>query len=293
MADNVYIGSQRGNKFKADVVGGVAILGVKLVIGADNTDGGYIDAVGSKMFVVDAGYFNQIREGNVSGHDFISLRGHCHSVDTADQELSALGTAGFGNWPSAAAGAVLVSTDVADDGDPVGTGARTVIVRGLDSSWVEKTETVTMNGTTPTAATTQTFLRINELEVITAGTSLTNEGDITASISGTDIIKIYAIHTTSDAGRYSVPAGRALYLQNPEGSSVGNQENTYHIFARDAGVANSPFKLKASWHSKDGGYRPNGILPGFPEKTDVMFITHAEIIGAIVSASAIGWVEDV
>lgn len=291
MADDVYK-NQRGNKFKADVVGDVAIPGVKIVVGPDDTDGGYVESVGNKLFVLDAGYLNQIREGNVPGHIYKKIKAHSHSVGLTDQELSALGTARFGNWPSVAAGVVLVSTDIDDDGDPADTGARTVIVRGLaETTWAPLEVTVTMDGQTPTAATAEKFIRIDEIEVITAGTSLSNEGVITASIGGTDIMSIYADHTTSCAGRCTVPAGYTGYFQNPEGSAVGNKEMTYHIFCRDATIANAPFCLKASWHSKDGGYRPNGLLEKFTEKTDIVFVAHAGIAGAKASASIEGWIE--
>lgn len=290
MADNVYY-SQRGNKFKADVVGGVAIPGFKLVTGADDTDGGYITSFDGKIGVISYPYLEQIREGLIANHVYKKIKGHCHNIGITDQTLSALGTAGFGNWPAAAAGAVLVSTDVNDDGDPASTGARTVIVRGLDSNWDLATATVTMNGTTPTAATAQTFIRINELEVVTAGTSLSNEGTITASISGANIMAIYPTHTTSEAGRYTIPAGYIGYFQNPEGSGVGNKEITYHIFCRDTTVANSPFKLLLSWHSNEGGYRPNGNLHAITQKSDIVIVVHAVITGAIASASLEGWIE--
>lgn len=245
----------------------------------------------NKLGTIAYPYLEQILEGNIPDHTYVHVRGHSHSIGTADQELSALGVAGFGVWPSAAAGAVLVSTDVDDDGDPADTGARTVIVRGLDENWALATETVTMNGTTPTTATTVTFIRINEIEVVTAGTTLTNEGDITASISGTNIIRIYAEHTTSDSGKYTIPANYTGYFQNLEASAIGNKEMTYHIFCRDMTVADSPFLLRSSWHSKDGGYRPNGRIEPFSEKVDLVIVGHAELAGAKASASFEGWIE--
>lgn len=242
--------------------------------------------------VVDVGWLHAIMAGNIPGHIYKKIRAHSHSIGLTDQELSALGTAGFGNWPSVAAGVVLVSTDVNDDGDPVSTGARTVIVRGLvEITWALDSEIVTMNGTTPTTATTKKFIRLDEIEVVAAGTSLTNEGVITASIGGADIMDIYANHSTSDAGRRTIPAGYNGHFQNPEGSAVGNKEMTYHIFCRDNTIANSPFLLRASWHSKDGGYRPNGLLEIFTEKTDIVFVAHAGIAGATASASIEGWIE--
>lgn len=247
--------------------------------------------VDNKISVINMSHLDAARHGLLSDHTYLNVRGHNHSIGTVDEEVSALGTLVWGNWPAAAAGAVLVSTDNVEDNSG-GTGALTVIVRGLDANWAEATATVTMTGTTPTAATAQTFIRINEIEVVTAGSALSNVGVITVSISGTNIMSIYAKHTTSDAGRYTIPAGKTGYFENPEGSGIGNKEITFHIFCRDNTVANTPFLLRASWHSKDGGYFPNGHLEPFGEKTDLIIIGHAATAGAACSASIEGYVED-
>ncbi|GAG24946.1 unnamed protein product, partial [marine sediment metagenome] len=214
----------------------------------DNTNG--VDVIDNKLAVTGYSYIDQIREGNIPGHEFLHVRGHSHVVGAVDQELSALSTAGFGNWPAAAAGAVLVSTSEQDV--VAGTGARSIIIRGLDANWVSATATVVPTGDTPTAATSQTFIRVYEIEVVTAGSGHTNDGDITLSISGTNIIKMFEDHSTSEAGRRTVPAGKVMYLENLEGSAIGNKEVTYHVFCRNNAIADSPFLLRASWHSKDG-----------------------------------------
>lgn len=251
-----------------------------------------VEVVDRKLMSVDSGWLHAIMANNVEGHIYKKLNAHSHSVGTADQELSALGTAGFGNWSAAAAGAVIVSTSAQDASG--GTGATLIIVRGLDDvagEWVAATTTITPTGTTPTGASAQTFIRVDEIEVVTAGTGLTNDGDITLSISGTNIIKMYADHSTSETGRFTIPSGYKGHFQNPEASAIGNKEMTYHIFCRDNTVANSPFLLRASWHSKDGGFRPNGLLDIFTEKVDIVFVAHSELAGAKASASIEGWIE--
>jgi hypothetical protein len=243
----------------------------------------------NKIIVVDAGYINQIREGNIDGHVYVHIKGHNHGLATTPQELSALGTAAFGNWPSVAAGAVIVSDHAQDKVD--GTGARSILVKGLDSSWEYAEATIIPTGLTPTAATSQTFIRIDEIELITSGSGLTNAGDISLSISGADIVGMYVNHSVSNPGRRTVPAGQILYLENLEGSSVGNKEVTYHIYGRDNTVADAPFKLRTTWHSLDGGFRPGCKLLPFTEKTDVIIISHTEVAGAKASASMEGWLE--
>lgn len=246
----------------------------------------------NKIMGVDVGFLHQIMAGNIPGHTYRNVRGHSHSVGTVDQEISALNTLGFGNWPSAAAGVVIVSDDAQDNA--AGTGARSIIIRGLDDvggEWVAATATVIPTGVTPTAATAQTFIRINEIEVVTAGSGLTNAGVITASISGADIMEIYEDHSTAEAGRFTIASGEEGHFQNPEASAVGTKAMTYHIFCRDNTVADAPFKLRASWHSLDGGYRPNGLIDIFTEKTDIIFIGHGILAGARASTSIEGWTE--
>jgi hypothetical protein len=249
-----------------------------------------VDVVGGKAFNIAVEYIDQIREGNIPNHTYVRIQGNNLAVSTALEEISDLGTVGYGNWPAAAVGAILVSDDVADDS--AGTGARTVIVRGLNSSYVAASETVTMDGTTPATITTQTFIRIHELEVVTAGSGLANAGTITASISGTDIIALLPGHSKSMSGRYTVPADNTLYLENPEVSVIGTKQCAAHIFTRNTQVANSPFILQRIWQAQDGGYPPNGKLEGIPEKYDVIILGEAGASGTIAAASIEGWIEE-
>jgi len=78
----------------------------------------------------------------------------------------------------------LVSTSTADAS--AGTGAQTVAVTGVNSSNVEVTEVITMNGTTPVASTTS-FIGINNLNVATAGSGRVNAGDIACGSGVGDI----------------------------------------------------------------------------------------------------------
>jgi hypothetical protein len=92
----------------------------------------------------------------------------------------------------------VVSSDADDaSGD---TGARTVLIQGVDENFLEVEETITMNGTTP-VVTIQTFLRINRMVVVTAGSSEMNEGTITATA------------TTDATVQGSIPAGHGFTQQ--------------------------------------------------------------------------------
>lgn len=59
-----------------------------------------------------------------------------------------------------------------------GTGARTISVKGVDTSFARFTETVTMNGQTSVNLVTTNVLFIDSIEVLTAGSGLVNAGII-------------------------------------------------------------------------------------------------------------------
>ena len=102
-------------------------------------------------------------------------------------------------------------------GEPIGvvvdTGARTIYVVGLDANWVLTNDTITMNGTTAVNFNVD-MLRVLSATVLTAGTTGTNEGEIT--IFGADgtskIMAIAAGEGISHSASYSVPAGVTFYI---------------------------------------------------------------------------------
>lgn len=83
-------------------------------------------------------------------------------------------------YASAAQTLDVSSTSVNDA--VAGTGAQTVFIRGVDGSYNE----ITATGTIP-FTTTESFLRVNDFQVLTAGSTGFNEGTITALQSGSGI----------------------------------------------------------------------------------------------------------
>jgi len=117
----------------------------------------------------------------------------------------------------AAALQMKVSSSSTDDTSN-GTGARTVFLEGLDASYEEISETITLNGQTE-VLTTQSFLHINNAYVATAGSGLSAAGDIyfgtgtvTAGVPATvyDLIKFD--YNQRITGSYTIPVGFTGYL---------------------------------------------------------------------------------
>jgi len=123
---------------------------------------------------------------------------------------------GGADWvpPTEARVHAIVSTDNTQD-KPAGTGALTVRVYGLDASFLEVTDDIILNGTTP-VNTPKSYLMIYRLEVLTAGSGGSNVGDITATaaVDGTVTAKILIGNNQTLMAIYQVPASKTLLLRN-------------------------------------------------------------------------------
>ena len=117
----------------------------------------------------------------------------------------------------------IASSSANDDGDPAGTGARTVSIYGVDNNYQPLNETITLNGTTA-VTTAQSFLRINRMSVASVGSNGTNVGDITAtaSTSATTQAQIGAALGSTTKSQYTVPAGYFAFIKN---LVLGTQNN--------------------------------------------------------------------
>lgn len=107
----------------------------------------------------------------------------------------------------------LVSTDVNDDGSPLGTGARTVEVFYLPDWDTGETSTIlTMNGTTNVA--TPSCVIINRMKVLTWGSAGPNVGVITATADtdGTVTAQINAGEGQTQMAIYGIPSYQTFVM---------------------------------------------------------------------------------
>lgn len=156
----------------------------------------------------------QVSRGQIPGHRNVTVFGFNPDVDSA--QVSVWPLPSLITFPATAL-QMTVSSSSADD-TSAGTGARTIVVEGLDANYNEVTETVTMNGQTAVTMT-NALLRVNYAYVATAGSGNSAAGDIhigtgtvTAGVPATvyDIIKFdYNVTTT---GSFTIPAGHTAYV---------------------------------------------------------------------------------
>ena len=136
--------------------------------------------------------------------------GYNADVDAGTEDIWIGG--GSLNWPSAAAATNIISSSTDDDASPA-TGANTVTVEGLDANYQLVRETAEMNGQTQVALTTQ-FLRVFRAWVATAGTGLTNAGNIDVRHTTTILARIGTGDGQTLQAGYTVPklniAGKAI-----------------------------------------------------------------------------------
>lgn len=156
----------------------------------------------------------QVSRGQIYLHENICPYGINADIGTSSETVWAEG--GIYTYPSAAT-VMKVSSSSADDA-AAGTGARTVLISGLDADYNEISETVTLDGQDE-VETTNEFLRINEAFVLTAGSGKGNAGNIyigTGTVTTGKPATVFGILPTS-AGRleqavYTVPANHSAYI---------------------------------------------------------------------------------
>ena len=156
----------------------------------------------------------QVSRGQIPGHRNVTVFGFNGDVDQT--QVSVWPLASLITFPAAALQMKVSSTSANDTSN--GTGARTVVVQGLDANYNEVSETVVLNGQTAVTMTAS-LLRVNYAYVLTAGSGNSAAGDIyigtgtvTAGVPATtyDIIKFD--YNTTITGSYTIPAGYTGYV---------------------------------------------------------------------------------
>ena len=206
--------------------------------------------------------FLSISRGLVAGHGVYHKFGRNADLDSGVEEDIWEGGGIYDGWLSSAETVNIVSTSTNDDGSPAGTGARTVEVIGLDSSGLWQQETITMNGTT-NVATSNTYLGVFRMYVITAGSLGSNDGLITATSATTakELARITSPLNQTLMALATVPSNTKFYmyyyyagvqdLQTATGLTVflkirnnGEVFQVKHTVGCDARYGNIPFRFQ-------------------------------------------------
>ena len=180
-----------------------------------------------------------------------------------------------------------------------GTGARTISVKGINTSFARFDETVTMNGTTSVNLATANVLLIDSLTVLTAGSGLLNAGIIqcgTGANTGGDPAVTHAYMGVSSATAvpaagagsgnnsqmffYGVPVGHRLMCRgigiNTYLAAANGVQAVIDVYSGTTGV------FTRYWHAATN---TTGGTPGYDPGVEV-FPSSSILIGRIASTAA-------
>ena len=143
-----------------------------------------------------------------------------------------------------------------------GTGARTILVSGLDTNFNLISETITLTGASVSAQTTQSFRRVNFAYVASTGVYRgSNTGEVVIeNTSGVLISDISAGAGQSNSSWFCVPSGYAYYVVGFNLTAASSKEVTVYVnIAEDADDVTTPFtgaKRRVSEYPSIGNNAP-------------------------------------
>ena len=164
-------------------------------------------------------YFVGVAEGDITDHTSWSKYGYLAASSGSFQTVWEVG--GQYVFPVAAQGMEVRSSSVEDDplkvdGITVGTGVHSVKIWYLTNTFIEKTETITLNGTANVNTVNTDIYRVNYFQIATAGTGQAAAGliDIRNKTDHTTVYSRISIgYTRARSTIYTVPAtDKALYI---------------------------------------------------------------------------------
>ncbi len=171
-----------------------------------------------------------IAQGKMYDSEPVNIFGFNRAVGTSFETVWNDG--GAYAFPSAALSMTIVSSSASD--------TMQVLVVGLDASYNEVRQTVTLNGTGSVAIPTA-LLRINSAIILSGS----NVGNITIASGGVTYGYIEATLGTTQACIYTVPAGYDLYLFRITANSATTNGQKY-LFIRNVTRASNGRTLRVS-----------------------------------------------
>ena len=161
---------------------------------------------------------SKIAAGVIYGSSAVNVIGYNGGVTTSAETIWDESSA-YTFLTAAMSAPYIASANVNDAA--AGTGARTVRVTLVNTSFVQSTEDLTLNGQTGVSLVTANVLSIQKVEVLTAGSGLVNAGIIrigtgvnTAGVPAVVHANVPAGLNASRHGFYVVPASNILLIQH-------------------------------------------------------------------------------
>ena len=230
----------------------------------------------------------QVARGQISWHKRLFQFGTNLAVGTSFSTLWPGGGTLY-TYPTSATVLKISSASASDTA--AGTGARTVIVYGLDANYNEISEIVTLDGQTA-VNTVNSYLRFHEMMVLTAGSGGTaagilyaGVGVVTSGVPATIYGYVPVGYNVSEQAFWTVPAGYTAYITSCTWTSANTTANiavTGSLNIRPLGgvfLVQSTCKMLAG-NSFD---RHFDTALQIPEKTDIEMRAASSTAGSSVT----------
>ena len=241
-------------------------------------------------------FYDEVVLGNVPGHSVVQKFGRNEAVPTT---IVPVCIGGIYQTPTVAVTLEVISDD-ADD-TAAGTGARNVILQGLDQDFNLIEEELATAGLSASAATTLTFIRLFRIKVTKSGsyatqTATSQHGTLTIRQSGAgatwatidEIATDFGVGQ-SQIGAYTIPNGyTALLLSKFVSVETTKSINAYFFQRPNAHIIAAPFEGMRLVEQETGiiealTRQTKAPLQKFYEKTDIGFMAIASVGTASVS----------
>ena len=220
-------------------------------------------------------YFLQVSRGLVTGHKRLFKFGFNSDIDDSIEDIWDGG--GEYTYQSSA-----VAMTVTSGGGATDNGVQ-VTVQGLDASYNEVSEAVTLAGS-GTATTTQTYLRVYRAFILG---SQEPTGDITIANGGTTYAKVLDGEHQTLMALWTVPAGYTAYLFQTDVTAFTEQNNKFATVQIQTRELNGIFRTKDKFAIVENSHKQEYIAPiPIPEKTDVRVRAIASSSNAELEVSA-------
>ena len=215
----------------------------------------------------------QVARDQIQGHTAFCQFGINTNVGTSNETI----WIGSSLYAFPASAAVMKISSSSTNDDAAGTGARTVLVDGLNADYERVTEVVSLDGQTQ-VDTTNTYIRVNKMTVLTAGSGGTSVGNIYAgtgvAVSGVPPVVVNQtgiLSNETESVFYTVPAGHTAFINAWTMSSGNTTADEWTRFSLRIRPFGGVFGFKAQYHiAASGTYECNAAYPlPVPEKSDI------------------------
>ena len=252
----------------------------------------------NSLRVINQTYQQAIAEGYIAGHTLFYKIGYSPASTAAETTLWNLVTQYV--FPTVNIAVEAISTS-GNDIATTGSGARTVHLSYLDSTYAEKTFTFNMNGVTAVTGPTD-FFRVNSFHIETSGAGGKAAGVISLRLVGapaTIYEQMPVGGTRSRNSVYTVPLGKKLYITTCCASAAYNTSGKsvrvilHASLSPDGLISTAGYLFWPQFESMlvDGVVHHTFASPlVLTEKTDIKTSVVGET-NAIVTSLIDGWME--